>query len=477
MKKKIVCTTVVLFLLSALVLGITWFCSNRIVLGEEILDRDITSLKISEKELLNVEKLQKLMRLEYLDLMDLDLTTEEFENLSENLPDCVIRWNVPFQGQRFDCYSYQLRLQELSEEDILQIKYFPKLKTIYADSCEDYDQLLKLRICYPNINVQFGIHIAGFSYPLDTSEITFNDVELEWIHTALDYLPQLQDIYLKGNVPENDVMSELKANYPDVTFHWNFSILGVETSSTARELILNDIPMENVDTVEVALQCFYNLEWVEMCNCGIPSEEMDALWKRHPETRFVWTIHIRKAEVRTDVTALIPIKLGYYMWNRLSDKDCEEMKYLVDLVALDMGHMDITDYSFLKYMPKLQYLILIDTKGKDFSDLIYLDELIYLELFYTKFTQTELLLELPKLQDLNIGFTPRPNQEVLQQMTWLERLWLPRTGLSNAELRVLQQALPNTQVVMNIEHSTAGNWRDNDNYRAMRDLLGMKYMK
>ena len=103
--------------------------------------------------------------------------------------------------------------------------------------------------------------------------------------------------------------------------------------------------------------------------------------------------------------------------------------------------------------------------------------LVYLEIFNTRFVEHELLLGMTKLEDLNIGYTPANEVEALKQMTWLERLWVPGTTMSRATYNDLVKALPNTQVVRYVEHSTAGGWRNNDNYRAMRDLLGMFYME
>ena len=139
--------------------------------------------------------------------------------------------------------------------------------------------------------------------------------------------------------------------------------------------------------------------------------------------------------------------------------------------------MRMTDYSFLEYMPKMQYLLLGDTPGTDFSSLENLTELIYLEIFNTKFSQTELLLNFTKLEDLNLGFTRNHDFEVLKQLTWLKRLWVPATGLSAQQYQELVAALPDTQVEMYVLGSTGGNWRDNQNYRDMRDLLGMYYME
>lgn len=286
----------------------------------------------------------------------------------------------------------------------------------------------------------------------------------------------LTEVTFNGLAEDNELMYQIKVRYPEVVIDWSFELYGVETRSTAAELILNEIPMDSVETVENALKYFYNLEWVEMCQCGIASEEMDALWKRHPETRFVWAIPMGGSFVRTDVNAFIPFKYGYDINRPFYDAQAKELKYLVDLECLDLGHMRMNDISFLQYMPKLRYLILADTVCKDFSYMAGLTELVFLELFRSEIKDVNLLMNMKKLEDLNIGWTNLDNPEQLKEMTWLKRLWATMTGMNYEESQQLVAALPDTYVYINSRHPTEGGWRNSHNYFAMRDMLGMFYM-
>jgi hypothetical protein len=235
--------------------------------------------------------------------------------------------------------------------------------------------------------------------------------------------------------------------------------------------------MESTDELEIMLKYLPKLERVEMCDCGIPSNDMDALSKRYPDIRFVWTIKVGNGTLRTDATAFIPFKLGHTLYKPLYDQNCTELKYCVDLVCLDLGHMKLNDISFLRHMPKLKYLILADIPCSDFTPLTTLTELIYLEIFVTSFTNHELLLGMTKLEDLNIGTTPATDVSALHKMPWLKRLWLPGVSISNQQMTELQAALPNTRIVRFAQHSTDKGWRNHQNYRDMRDLLGMFYME
>lgn len=459
-----------------------YYENTYITIGGVEYRRDVTELDFSGETVPEKSLLTELPQLKKLDLRDTGLTIEEYEWLRQNLTQCQILWKVPFQNAYLDEETTVLTVTSLTDEDVRMLEYFPKLEKLDAVGCRDYGTLMALKETRPDLEIAYSVTVGGQEYREDTAELTLENADGEELLAMLPYLPQLTAVTLTGTAPENEVMSQILDLRPDVKFYWDFTLFGVETSSTATELILNEIPMESTEAVEEALKFFHNLTWVEMCDCGISSEEMDAMQQRHPETRFVWTVDIGRAHIRTDITAFIPYTYGYIprvtVWDpyhRLFDEDCVEFKYCVDMVCLDLGHMAITDYSFIEYMPKLKYLLLGDTRGTDFSALANLKELVFLELFMTEFSQTEVLTGLTALEDLNLGWTPLQNEELLMEMTWLHRLWIPGTYLPKDRCIALRDALPETQVVWNAEHSTAGGWRKSPNYFAMRDMLGMNY--
>lgn len=517
------------------------FSSCYMVVGGEIVSRETTEVVLRGEKLPDAARLQKLERLENLDLRNIYVQPEEYEQLRQQLPDCHILWNVPFQGGYWENTVSEVTVSSLNGEEMALLQYFPNLETVDARGCRDYDALMELRAQCPELTVMYTVDvgdcelrenttectvtdenaknllallrylpelrtvnseectdyatlmairesrpemvlnytvtIGGVPYAGDSTEITLENADGQEAMELLQYLPSLTTVAFTGTVPDNETMYQLKSRYQDVVMQWDFELFGVQTNSTATELILNEIPMESTETVEEALKYFYNLERVEMCQCGIPSEDMDALWKRHPETRFVWAIPMGCGFVRTDVKAFIPFKYGYNIDLPFYDTQAKELKYLVDLECLDLGHMRMTDISFLQYMPKLRFLILADVVCEDFSYLADLTDLVYLELFRSYFDDVELLMNLKKLEDLNIGWTDLKNPELLAEMTWLKRLWTNMNGMTRKELAELKAAMPDTYVYIDSAHPTEGGWRQSYLYYEMRDMLGMFYMK
>ena len=479
MKKKILITvTVLIFLLAAAAAGMQYrFRQNHVEFEGQYLPKDMTTLTLSGPELPDRATLLQFTDLLELDVRTVPLTIRQYEQLRQDLPHCKILWLVPFQGSFLSPDTQELTVTELSAADFESIPYLPNLTTIHAEGCQDYGILVEFQTLFPQIDVYYEVTLQEQQIPYDTEHLILHDADIAKLSAVLPYLSSLRNVVFEGNIPDSDGIYGLMCQYPQISFQWDLTLFGITTPNTATELILSDIPMPDTSEVESYLKYFPNLERVEMCNCGISSEDMDALSQRYPDIRFVWEIKVRYGTLRTDAIAFIPYKLGYDIDNPLYDKDCTELKYCIDLICLDMGHMKIKDVSFLYQMPNMKYLILGDTPVKDFTPIASLKELIYLEIFNVQFTQHELLLELTKLEDLNLGSTPTKDIDALKQMTWLKRLWVPNTKLNGYQFDELTEALPNTQVVTYGRHSTDRGWRDNQNYRDMRDLLGMWYMQ
>lgn len=521
--------------------GIGLFYSRYIVINDEIIRRNEAELVLTGDALPDIQKLQRMAHLRQLDLREIPIQPAEYEHLQQTFPDCRILWKVPFQNGYWDNQSTEVSISVMNAHEKAMLEYFPHLKTLDARGCPDYESLAILRAENPDWNVmytmdlgdvqlrenttectvtdnnirnliaftnylpeleavdatacrdyeaimtllenpklklEYAVEIGGIDHRQNTTQITLENANVQEALERLRYLPHLTDMTFIGEIPNNEDMYLLKSQYPHITMHWEFELFGVPTSSTATELILNEIPMESTDEIENALKYFYRLERVEMCDCGISGEDMDALNQRHPDTRFIWMVHVGVGSLRTDAVGCIPYHLNYNLHRPFYDKEAKDLKYCTDLIALDLGHMMVSDLSMLQYMPNLKYLILGDMERvEDFSYIAGLEELVFLEIFQTKFTDVSLLMNMKKLEDLNISWTNLENPELLKEMTWLKRLWCTNIGTSKEFFQELSAALPDTLVYYTSFHPTEGGWRNSQNYRDMRDTLNMFYME
>ena len=461
-------------------------------IGSQSYDSHGKSVTLAELEAEQIPLFRYFVALESIELGE-QVKASQWAQLKEMLPQCSIRWVITLGTKTFSPLAEYLNLDgtEVSTEELeLKLKLFGDLKEVkLTDRLLSAEQRQRIRTANPGIRFQWHVDVDGSIFLNTATHISLGglDATCEALIRRADELKHVRILDVAGCGLDVSAMLALKYAF-HAELRGDFVLFDRVVSLDVEELDLSGIPMENTQAVEQALTLLPKLKKVIMCDCGIPSEEMDAMGQRHPQIKFVWNVRIGRAVIRTDVTSFISCKFGYWPVggvgpledadNRLFDEDCVEFKYCRDMIALDLGHMALTDFSFLQYMPDLEYLILADNPATDFSDLQYVPKLVFLEMFMTEFDQAEVLTQLKNLKDLNLGFSRIEHWEPLMEMTWLERLWIPGTRWMHTEdYYQLKAALPDTQLVYKAKHSTDLNWRGGRYYKQMRDLLGMPHLK
>ena len=444
--------------------------------------RASTELDLSGMQIAELEKLTELTTLKKLNLRDTGITTEQYEMLRAGLPGCEISWSVPFQDGYLNDDIQELTLTALSENDLAMLAYLPQLKSVNADLCQDLDAIAALMEQYPALNVTYMVSIGETAYPCNTEDaLTVTDPDAQDLMYKLAFLPALTDVTLEGTLPENELLIALKEKYPNITFLWDLTVCGVKTNTLAEFIDLSKIQMKDTSELEAALPCFYKLAKVDMIDCGLSNEDMDALNKRHPETRFVWKVRVSGITVRTDIKHFMPYKYSIKKVGSL-----ENLRYCTDVEVLDFGHKRIKDLSYIEYMPNLRFLLILECDIYDLDIVGNCTSLVYLESCSIPSNDYWPLTNLTNLKDLNISYTPFYYDSrswgkfgditPLYQMTWLDRLWMAYARVDEATRADLRAALPNVELMFVSVSDTNQGWRYAPSYYEMRDILGLWYM-
>lgn len=436
-----------------------------------------TQLDMSDQKEADLLAICQMEQLQRLDMRGTEISAEDYQTLRAALPGCNILWEIPFQGSFYDEKTSHLTVTELNEADIDALAYFTNLREVDATDCTDYQAIFAAKERYPDCRISYQVTVSGQEYTEATTSLTIADPDTRELELALVWLPKLTEVHLTGVLPEPGWLMETAEKYPEKTISWEYMLFNRIFDQDVTEIDLSEIKMEDTETVEAALPYFPKLEKVVMCNCGIPSEEMDALNKRYDDVRFVWSIRVGRCELRTDATVFMPFKWGYTPKYPLYNDAFGELKYCTDLICMDLGHMQVSDISFLNYMPNMQYLLLADTLVTDLTPIGNLTELIYLELFVTNFRDLAPLANCKKLEDINLCWTYFKNIGVLIDMPNLKHVWLIGSTYSQTEFQELVETHPNTEFCTLVGGSSTGfGWRETENYRKQRDMLDMGYM-
>ncbi len=314
-------------------------------------------------------------------------------------------------------------------------------------------------------------HICRLSCVLIAVAVLFSGMLSQNACYADDRNAFAEDIFAAEQVNDNN--KALHDGETVITIH------GHEFASSCLELDLSGISLTR-EEVESLLPEFPNVQRVIMCGCGLSDETMDELNCTYEDIRFIWSVHIRNVDIRTDTKWFYPFKYNRDMI--VTEEDLYPLRYCIDIEAVDIGHMtQVKTIEWARYMPKLKYLVIAECGVSDLSPLEGLENLAFLEMFTTKVTDYSPLLKCPALEDLNLGNTygdPAP----IAQMTWLKHLWWSGIqgtyGLPCSDApHTLPEALPNTVMKFYLMTPNVENgWRQLDNYYAMRDLMDVFYL-
>ncbi len=453
-----------------------WFLQKHVIMDGQIYDRDATVLVLPGGLPEEVDRLGDFSNLFWIDLRGTGITGAEYEQVRRAAGTAHILWDLDFQGSAVDAHTDTLEIRQLTDADVDALGYLPRLKTILAEDCRNYPQLLTLARLHPDWDIRYRVPLGDRLISCREIAPVPGECTEEQLRQALALLPRARRMDLRQTGLTSIQARSLAEDYPWVRFLWEEQLGDVIFPTNAREIDLSGVPLEGTEAVEHLLPFLPEAEKIILCDCGIPSPELAALGERHPEIRFVWRVKLGPLSARTDDKWFAPITKHQL----IGGHDADELKYCTDMECIDLGHCWIRDCEWAREMPKLRYLVLADTVVKDLSPLSGLKNLTYLELFVTPIRDYSPLLDCTGLEDLNLGYTygdPTP----ISQMTWLKNLWwggihyVPWVNGKNPAA-MLQHGLPDTKIMLYAGSSTGMGWRNLAHYYEMRDIIGMYYM-
>ena len=490
-----------------------------------------------------------------LDLRGKHLTVDQYLRLQETNPDREIRWNVPVGSETFDSYSETLTLQDYTAADREMLDYFPRLKSLNASGSTDYDALVSLWEESPGYEVFWSVPLGRRTVSSNVESLVLKSGEqgADELREAVSRLPALKTVSISDCTYTDKEKQELKDAFDHVVFRWPIEVCGEKFFSTVKEISFagrEDLDQASLRQIQKKAPLFYDLESIDLTDCGFEGEELHKLDEKLPDTdvvwtfdlygfkicstdeeidisgkiiqdkakalesiipwmshlkkvvmcevgindkdmnalnqkylpqgiRIVWLVHIKWAGIRTDATSFIPYaESGAKQFANVVGLDA--LQYCPDLIALDIGHSNIKDLSYLLIMPHLKYLILADNWVGDITEVGTLKELTWLELFKTGISDISPLLGCTSLEHLNICYIIAPGDhlyETLRQMKSLKRLWCCGTQMTPEQVEALREELPDCEIWDKMgDESTGSTWRYDDAYYEMRDAFHMYYM-
>ena len=511
-RKKLLMVLIILLLFAAVGAGLAWHMTHYTMVDLRFYPKNARSL----------------------DLRGENISVQHYEKLSRRMPEVEITWDVPLSGGTWPNDSTQITLKTLTAGDVEILDHLTRLKTVDAGDCTDYDQLLALQERRPELEVTYSLTLGQEVYDQSVTWVDLKDITMEEISllrclrslktvicsgaeeavvaglqeycrenglefgvsiggkaiadteqevrlsnateeelVLLQYVSGLEMLHLETPDVSVESMLRLRQNRPDVAVSWEQEIFGQTFSTEDREIDLSAVKLDSLEEVEQAMAWFPDADLLFLGKTQFDNETLaDYRDRVRGDYKVAWIVELgEKLTARTDDTTFMPTREGVYYFQ---DEEAYNLRYCEDMVCIDVGHMSISDISFVEFMPNLEYLVLAHTQVQYIEPIRSCKQLKFLELDWSPIKDYSPLVDCTALEDLNLGNT-YADFAPIGTMTWLKNLWM--IGCSRGAAYRMTQALSETTTLMISGNATVANgWRNLDNYYAMRDLLGMEYM-
>lgn len=397
--------------------------------------------------------------------------------------DLRFSWTVPSEAGAVDGNTVTLDAAGMSADGIERlIPLLPRLEAVdLRRSTLGAEETDAFAAAHEELKTIFTVPLWGMEVPGDAEELRLGaeaSGSADELIAALGRLKGLKKLDLRDCALTPAQLAEVLPLCEGIETDYVIRLCGQTYTPDVEEIDLSGIPVDDLGEIRAAAALMPKLKKVVMSDCGVPDAEMDALDRSFEDIRFIWTVYFSVYALRTDTTYFCAADVPQLNYDApvLNDAQLYPIRYCRDLVALDLGHMWITDLSFLYEMPKLQYLILVGGRFSDITPIGSLQELKYLEIFQTQPKDISPLLSCKKLEHLNMCYCFGFDLSPLKEMKQLKRLWF--VGLGPYRGAEIVEALPDTQVYCpynDWDGSTGGGWREDEAYYEMRDIFGMYY--
>ncbi len=391
-------------------------CSNELLENENT-SGDTADEKLSVEELCAVMTDQEIAQLDgYSNLKKLDLSGstcyDAIVEYADAHPQVDVLYAVSLgkttvtnKDEKIVLVKDSFDFATLSEN----IKYLPNLKEIMFEDIQlEASQLKKLSDSNPGISLNYSLTLFGKPVDVGVTELDLSAIQPTNVEEVLKKLPlmtALANVKLPDILDIKDVAKLQYAN-PNAFFDYTFSLFGktLTTAESEVEFVKADIGNEGEQQIREALDILDNCERFVLDNCGIDYEILASIRDDYRgKTKVVWRVYYGTKNRYNSMTDDDTLRAVY----NVTDDTCGPMKYCEDVVYMDIGHNeDLTDLSFIGYMPKMEVLIASGCAAKELPGFENCKKMVWLELcFCPNLENIESLQGCESLRFVNLSYT------------------------------------------------------------------------
>lgn len=382
--------------------------------------------------------------LKYLDLSGSTCYSQIQEYIRMN-PQVEVIYTVDLGGTAVPFDETQLSLSQGSFEYSLLLENLAFLPSVTSVALPDTNltaqELSTLEETYPEIAFDFSITVLGKDYSGNTTELDLSDITPDQVGQAAEVLtrfPYLSFVQLMGDNGSRLSKSDVKVlvdAVPGVRFHYTFELFGSTISTDDEKVTFKKLNLTTADEPQLraALDIMTGCDVFLLDSCGLSSEFLATIREDYTNTELSWRVSFGRFSFFTHTDTVRAVGHIY------DEETNEALKYCRNVKYMDIGHNEqLSDLSFLSYMPDLEILIASGCLVSDLSCLENCKKLEFLELAYCgKLRDITPLAQCDGLKELNISHTKVTDLSPLDGLE-LERFVCTRPRVSAEEQKQFQ---------------------------------------
>ncbi len=411
---------------------------------------------------------------QFLDLKELDLTGStcyaQMLAYAAEHPDVILHYTVDLDGVPAANDAESASVKTLSDPSLLA--FLPNLKALTVTDPLSPADAAELLAAIPNGTLQYTLQFAGMTVASDASYLDLSDKDpamLDELKSGIAALPNLTRVNLKGSGGKSawtlEQAASLQSAKAGLLVDYTVNAFG-KTFSLADEIVdLSGVSMKKrLNELKETLPYLAGIAELDLINCGLTNDQLAELRAAYPTPKIVWKIKCGAYECRTDA---VMIKFAGKS-QKLQDKDVKALQYCNETRYLDLGHNSLHHMDFVKYMPDLEVLIMLNPVI-DINSIGSCPKLEYFECFSGMLKDLTPLAACTELKHINLCFNNITDITPLYGLTKLERVWISRNKIPQEQIEHLRELVPNCKINTTTHNPTSEGWRVDPRYDLLRE--------
>lgn len=306
-------------------------------------------------------QLHYLPNLTRLDLPKITLTADEIAALADPFPELQINYSVDLLGSEYLPDTASVDFSGASAPEILeateQFPLLPQLTEVTLPEHLSMAEVKSLMEQFPDITFHYTFDLFGQTLSTAADRVEFVDAVIgnsgvEQIRAALDIMPHCTYLKLEDCGIDNEVMAQLRDDYPDTKIVWRVYFGGQYSLMTDETTLRTVYGVEN--SHNAILKYCTGLKYIDMGHNTTLTDISFASYMPDLEILILSGSSIKNVDPLANCKNLVFLEMAncYALEDISALKNCEKLRFL------NIGFSKVTDLTPIEDLPLERFVCL-----------------------------------------------------------------------------------------------------------------------